>query len=193
MEMARKRSIVSMHFFQISFHPRGTTFNPSPFSYNSRFHPSSTIKVAIYRESRTHISIAKHLVGQHVGKIVDLLDDGVISEHVSYMRFNRKPTRIDATVDLKDKTGRKIASDAKIKINLSLVPESEDTFKSFMKSVDEDVSRLENATQGSATTPALGVLGKTLQLTKNIMDIVASVRRFSLYLISHRSDWELYK
>jgi hypothetical protein len=53
-----------------------------------------------------------------------------------------------------------------------------------MKTMDDDVSRLENAL-ANAGTPALDVLNGALQLTKNIMDIVAGVRRsyFILFYI----------
>ena len=69
-------------------------------------------------------------------------------------------------MDLKDKTGAEITP--KIKIELSLVSEPRET---FMESVGADISRLDGA---FASTP-LSVLGKALQLTKSIMDIVANV------------------
>jgi hypothetical protein len=150
-----------------------------PHSYISLFHPSSVIKIAIYRESKTRIT--KYLIGQHTGKVIHLLDNG---EHIFCVHFYRELICIDATVDLKDKAGAVISSGAKIKINLSLVPEPEDTFKNFMKTMDDDVSRLENAL-ANAGTPALDVLNGALQVTKNIMDIVAGVRRsyFILFYI----------
>jgi chemotaxis regulatin CheY-phosphate phosphatase CheZ len=80
-----------------------------------------------------------------------------------------------------------ISSGAKIKINLSLVPEPEDTFKSFMRAMDDDVSRLENALASDGTL-ARDVLNGALQVTKNIMDIVAEVRRSYFYLVLHRSN-----
>ncbi|KAF8157288.1 hypothetical protein BJ912DRAFT_407270 [Pholiota molesta] len=125
-----------------------------PEDHEFLFHPSSVIKIAIYRESKTRIT--KYLIGQHTGKVIELLDN-------------------DATIDLKDKAGAGISSSAKIKINLSLVPEPEDTFKNFMKTMDDDVSRLQNAL-ANASTPALDVLNGALQVTKNIMDIVADCR-----------------
>ena len=70
------------------------------------------------------------------------------------------------SIDLRDKTGAAIMS--KLKIKLSLVPEPGET---FMKGVDADISRLDGAV-GSISILALG---KALQLTKSIMDIVANV------------------
>ena len=69
-------------------------------------------------------------------------------------------------MDLKDKTGAAITP--KIKIKLSLVSEPGET---FMESVDADISRLDSAV---ASTP-ISALGKVLQLTKSIMDLVADV------------------
>ena len=69
-------------------------------------------------------------------------------------------------MDLKDKTGSAITP--KIKIKLFLVSEPGET---FMESVDADISRLDGAV---ASTP-ISALGKALQLTKSIMDIVADV------------------
>ena len=69
-------------------------------------------------------------------------------------------------MDLKDKTGAAITP--KMKIKLSLVSEPGET---FMESVDADISRLDSAV---ASTP-ISALGKVLQLTKSIMDMVADV------------------
>jgi hypothetical protein len=160
--------------------PHRTRSNQYPLPCISLFQPSSTINIKIYRESRTHIAWAKHRVGRHTGKVVELLDNG---EPNFCIHFYRKLICIDATIDLKDKAGAGIISGAKIKINLSLVPEPEGTFKSYMETVDADVSRLQNALD-NASTPAL-VLDGALQLTKNIIDIVAGVRRsyFILFYI----------
>ena len=73
---------------------------------------------------------------------------------------------LDTSIDLKDKTGAAIAS--KIKIELSLVSEPGET---FMKGVDADISRLD----GVVGSVPISALGKALQLTKSIMDIVANV------------------
>ena len=67
---------------------------------------------------------------------------------------------------MKDKTGAAITS--KIKIKLSLVSEPGET---FMKGVDADISRLD----GVVRSVPISALGKALQLTKSIMDIVANV------------------
>ena len=73
---------------------------------------------------------------------------------------------LDKSIDLKDKTGAAIIS--KIKIKLSLVSEPGET---FMKGVDADISRLD----GAVGFVPISALGKALQLTKSIMDIVANV------------------
>ncbi|KAF8190524.1 hypothetical protein BJ912DRAFT_925653 [Pholiota molesta] len=120
-----------------------------------RFHPSSKIKIVIYRESRTRIDFAKHLAGQYTGKVSELLNN-------------------DATFDLKDEHGAEVTSKSKIKINLCLVPESKDTFEIFMKSVDDNISHMKSGVLASAgNTLILGGLGTVLQLTKSIMDAVA--------------------
>jgi hypothetical protein len=62
--------------------PRTIRFNQCPLSYISLFHPSSVIKIAIYRESKTRIT--KYLIGQHTGKVIELLDHG---EHIFYVHF----------------------------------------------------------------------------------------------------------
>ena len=33
------------------------------------------MKVVLYRKSKTNVSFLKHLVGQHEGKVVDILED----------------------------------------------------------------------------------------------------------------------
>ena len=79
------------------------------------------------------------------------------------------------SIDLKDKTGAAIAS--KIKIKLSLVSEPNET---FMKTIDADISRLD----GAVASIPISALGKALQLTKSIMDIVANVCYFQLFYLS---------
>jgi hypothetical protein len=44
----------------------------------SLLHPSSTIKIIIYRQSR--VRIRKYIVGQHSGKVFELLENGL---HIS--------------------------------------------------------------------------------------------------------------
>lgn len=142
----------------------------------SPFHPSSTIKIEIKRESRL---IGNHFVGQYTGKAIELLDNGqCIYFWLSY-RF-RKLTRLDATFDLKDETGAKII--AKIKIDLSLV---DTNFKTFMEDVDNDISRLGSPSNPHAGIPALGM---AWSLTKNIMDNIADVRYCYSFSLSSRAD-----
>jgi len=50
---------------------------------NSWFEPSSIMKVVFYRVSRTHIDRLNDLVGQHEGKVVDLLESS--EYNVRYM------------------------------------------------------------------------------------------------------------
>lgn len=132
------------------------------------------IKIVIYRASWTRIDFAKHLVGQHTEKVIDLLNN---SERIFCLQHcYRKLIYVDATIDLKNKKGAEIASKFKIKIKLPPVPEFEDTFKSFMKTVDNDISRLKSADLPSAATSVLRIFRKVLRLTKGIIDVVADVR-----------------
>jgi hypothetical protein len=62
--------------------PRRIGFNQYTLSYISLFHPSSEIKIAIYRKSKTHIT--EYLVGKHKGKVIELLNNG---ERIFYGHF----------------------------------------------------------------------------------------------------------
>lgn len=101
------------------------------------------------------------------------------------MHPSRKLTRSDITLDLEDETGTGIAP--KMKIGLSLVPESENDFKRFMETVDANVSGL-----NTKQVPQAGVLtlGNTLRLMKNIIDVVTVVRSIieNHFLFSHFID-----
>ena len=50
----------------------------------SWFEPSSTITVVLYRKSKTNLGFLDRLVGQHKGKVVDLLENSQYDVH--YMR-----------------------------------------------------------------------------------------------------------
>ena len=64
---------------------------------------------------------------------------------------------------------------AKIKISLSLIPESGDNIEEFMKKVDDDVGRM-----SSFSLPSnLSTLGQVLNLTKTIMDKFSQVVHLS--------------
>ncbi|KAF8169539.1 hypothetical protein BJ912DRAFT_1067147 [Pholiota molesta] len=119
-----------------------------PEDHQFLLHPSSTIKVVLYRKAS--LRVGKNVVGQHSGKVIELLEN-------------------DTTLDLEDETGAGIAP--KIKIGLSLAPESENDFKRFMDTVDANVSGLNNTNQ--VLHAGVLTLGNTLRLMKNIMDIVA--------------------
>ncbi|KDR71040.1 hypothetical protein GALMADRAFT_802023 [Galerina marginata CBS 339.88] len=110
------------------------------------FEPSSMLKAELYRVSRTRIDRLNNLVGQHEGKVVEMLDQ-------------------NASFDLMDKKGDPVR--AKMKIALSPTSESDDDIKVFMERVDTDVSRLPS--HGTMWN-TVSTVGKTLQLTKNIMD-----------------------
>ncbi|KAF8160167.1 ankyrin repeat-containing domain protein [Pholiota molesta] len=119
-----------------------------PGDHQFRIHPSSTIKVVIYRETRARVT--KNIIGQHTAKAIELLEN-------------------DGNIGLINKAGIEIAS--KIKIDLSLIAESEDQFESFMATVSADASRLDGAVR---IHPGILALGRVLQLTKIIMDIAAN-------------------
>ena len=70
MGMARGLSVVSWHSAVAS------DLSHIHLPEISLFHPSSTIKVVIYRTSRTHITKLKHIVGQHTSEAIDLLENG---------------------------------------------------------------------------------------------------------------------
>jgi hypothetical protein len=76
------------------------------------------------------------------------------------------------TLDLENENATGIAS--KMKISLSLIPESEDSFNRFMETVDANVSRLKSTTEAPASS-IISTLGIALQLTKKIMDNIADV------------------
>ncbi|KAF9471988.1 hypothetical protein BDN70DRAFT_516117 [Pholiota conissans] len=148
MEHRRQRPIVSAFMFIALLRCSRAHENHRQLCYISWFHPSSTFKIKIYRQIGTYI--IKHLVGQQlVGeqamKVTELIES-------------------DTLVDLKNLNGVVIAP--KVKISITLVPND---FKSFMKSVDENASRLENLSRSST----LNALDKTFQVTKSIMDSVA--------------------
>ena len=66
---------------------------------------------------------------------------------------------------------------ATMKINLSRISESDSNITKFMEKVDADVSRLpSNDVVGSTVS----MVGKALQLTKNIMDNLSQVHHYSL-------------
>ncbi|KDR71050.1 hypothetical protein GALMADRAFT_802997 [Galerina marginata CBS 339.88] len=115
------------------------------------FEPSSMLKAELYRASRTHIDRLNNLVGQYEGKVVELLDH-------------------NARLDLTDKEGNPVR--AKMKMVLSPNPESDDNIKKFMEKVDADVSRLPS---NDTVWSTVSTVGKTLQLTKNIMDNLSKV------------------
>ncbi|KAF8199449.1 ankyrin repeat-containing domain protein [Pholiota molesta] len=108
-------------------------------------HPSSTIKIVIYRNRL----VGKVIVGQHIGKVFELLEN-------------------DTPLDLGNDTGNEIVS--KVKISLSLIQEPEDSFKRLMETVDANVSRLKN----SQVPAVVSTLGNALLLTKSIVDAAAN-------------------
>ena len=68
-------------------------------------------------------------------------------------------------------TDKGVALTTKIKITLSLIPESGDNIEEFMKKVDDDVGRM-----SSFSLPSnLSTLGQVLNLTKAIMDQFSQV------------------
>ena len=77
---------------------------------------------------------------------------------------------IDTCFELTDK---EVVLATKMKIALTLTPESGDNIKEFMKRVDEDVSCM-----GSLPTN-LSLLGQVLKSTKSIMDQVSKVVNLS--------------
>jgi hypothetical protein len=138
----------------------------------------------IYREGRTRI--IKHLVGEHTAKVTELLETGqCICFHLKSLSVQLVYAyHVDATIDFQAKDKSSTATVApQIKINLSLVsgPDSEDNFNNLMKTVDANVFRLDN----TGVPSSILALGRVLQLTKNIMDIVGDVC-FS-YLLSYSS------
>lgn len=146
------------------------------------------IKIVIYQESRTGLNFFKHAVGQHTGAVINLLHEG---QRIFCLHCYRKLICVDPTIDLKNEDGAKIASKSKITINLSLVPASKEAFESFMKSVDDDISRLESTDLPSTTDASAAVLSlfrTVLQSTMGIMDVFADVRRSPFFPIFHRSD-----
>ncbi|KAF9480554.1 hypothetical protein BDN70DRAFT_856548, partial [Pholiota conissans] len=114
------------------------------------FHPSSTIKIKVYRESRARLATLKHSVGEYNGKVIELLES-------------------DALIDLEDKDGTTITP--KVKVKLTLVPTSGDNFQTFMETISTNVSHLDNTGRAPAVLLALG---RAFELTKAIMDIVSN-------------------
>ena len=82
-------------------------------------------------------------------------------------------------------TNKGVALATRIKINLSLIPESDNNIEEFMKKVDDDVGRM-----SSFSLPSnLSTLGQVLNLTKAIMDQLSQVVPLSsLNLISESAD-----
>lgn len=135
----------------------------------------------IYRESRTRI--AKYLVGQFVGKVIEILESSeCLCGLYSYLQLTYFP---GATIDLKDKSGSGIASN--ININLSLVSEPEE---GLIEIVIANAALLDSTIQAPA---GMSVLGETLHLTKNIMDGVAGVCSYYFPSIYYCSDSSLMK
>ncbi|KAF8962153.1 hypothetical protein BDZ97DRAFT_2059804, partial [Flammula alnicola] len=89
------------------------------------------------------------------------MDFGDRTAHRQSCRFTRKYTPLDLT----DKKGDPIS--AKMKMGLSRVSQSDSNVKMFMEKVDADVSRLPS---NKAVINTASIVGKALQLTKNIMD-----------------------
>ncbi|KDR70450.1 hypothetical protein GALMADRAFT_885433 [Galerina marginata CBS 339.88] len=109
------------------------------------FELSSMMKIMVYRGFGTGFN-AKHLVGQHKGKVVDLLENS-------------------AAFGLTDEEGTAIP--IKLKIALSPIPQSDDYVKQFLEKVDANISRLTKS--GTVETTA-SALGQVLKLTKMVMD-----------------------
>ena len=125
----------------------------------SLLHPPSTIKVVIYRKSRTGISKLKHLVGQHTSEATELLENGSYFRLQDALLLKKSWLDLDETIDLEDETGTRIPS--QIKIQLSVVPDP----------------------------AIISSLGMALKLTKDIMNITADdVCHCSSFPVCHRSD-----
>jgi hypothetical protein len=77
---------------------------------------------------------------------------------------------IDTSLELTDKG---VVLAAKMKIKFSLIPESGDNIKEFMKRVDDDVSHM------SSLPSSLSTLRQVLKSTKAIMDRVSQVVHLS--------------
>ena len=80
--------------------------------------------------------------------------------------FHNEDNLLDTSFELTDKG---VVLAAKIKIAFSLIPESGDNIKEFMKKVDNDVSLM------SSLPSSLSTLGQVLISTKAIMDQVSKV------------------
>ena len=80
----------------------------------------------------------------------------------------------DTSFELTDK-GVVLAT--KIKIACSLIPESGDNIKGFMKKVDDDVSHMRSLPS------SLSTLGQVLKVTKAIMDQVSQVVHLSSLIL----------
>ncbi|KAF9479769.1 hypothetical protein BDN70DRAFT_833908, partial [Pholiota conissans] len=111
-------------------------------------HPSSTLTINVYRKSK--LPGIKHLVGEHSAKVIDLLES-------------------DANIDLTNENGAVIIP--KVKIDLSVEPMTNQGFKTFMESVDLNISRIET----TRLPVGLATIGAVLQITANIMDVVSDV------------------
>ena len=80
--------------------------------------------------------------------------------------FHNEDNLLDTSFELTDKG---VVLAAKIKIAFSLIPESGDNIKEFMKKVDNDVSLM------SSLPSSLSTLGQVLISTKAIIDQVSKV------------------
>jgi hypothetical protein len=107
-----------------------------------------------------------------------------------YLHSCRRLTRfgLDGSIGLKNKAGFEITS--KIKIDLSLIAESEDQFENFMATVSADASRLDGAIR---IHPGILAFGRVLQLSKIIMDIAANVRRPPAFWLLIVVTWSPYE
>ena len=90
--------------------------------------------------------------------------------------FTLKNEFLDTSFELMDKD---VVLAAKIKIAFSLIHESGDNIKEFMKRVDDDVSHM------SSLPSSLSTLGQVLKSTKAIMDKVSQV----IYLSNLIVNW----